>query len=108
MSVPFDATLRTRLVFGPGCVQQAGTLARERGLARAFLVTDAGIVRAGHAEHVEQVLRAAGLAITRYDRVHANPAARDVEDCLEAARAADLDFLVGLGGGSSNAAVTMR
>ena len=50
-SVPmtaFDCTLRTRIVFGRGTVTRLGCLAQECGAGRAFLVTDAGIIAAGH------------------------------------------------------------
>jgi alcohol dehydrogenase len=36
-----------------------------------------------------------------FDRVHENPTTRDVDDCVAVARAAGIDSLIGLGGGSS-------
>ena len=46
----FDATPRTRLVFGPGTVARLGALAQELGSTRALIVTDLGIIHAGHAQ----------------------------------------------------------
>lgn len=98
---PFDHAPRTRLVFGAGSFSQLGTLAAELGARRVLLVTDPGIVKAGYAERAQGLLESAGLAITVFDAVRENPTTDDVDFCRDAARAADVDFLVGLGGGSS-------
>ena len=45
----FDHTPRVRIVFGPGASMRAGQLARDLGGRRVLLVTDPGIVAAGHA-----------------------------------------------------------
>jgi alcohol dehydrogenase len=97
----FDFAPRTRIVFGAGSLEQLGALVRQYGGTRVFLVTDAGIVRAGHVTRAEQALRAAGLWHKVYDRVVENPTTQAVDDCLAAARQAQIDFFVGLGGGSS-------
>ena len=97
----FDSTLRTRLVFGPGCLDRLGELAAGLGGHRVLLVTDPGIVQAGHASRAEALLRAAGLEVAVFDAVRENPTTLDVDRGLEAARAASVDLFVGLGGGSS-------
>lgn len=97
----FDIAGCPRLVFGRGCVARVGELARTLDCKKVLLVTDAGIVKAGHAARVEQSLRAAGFAVTLFSEVHENPTTRDVEACLAVARAAQVDCIVGLGGGSS-------
>lgn len=102
-SVPFafDWHPHTRLIFGPDTLAQVGDVARGLGGRRALLVTDAGIVAAGHASHAADFIKAAGLQVEVYDRVHENPSTGDVAACLEVARRAEIDILVGLGGGSS-------
>jgi alcohol dehydrogenase len=97
----FDVQPRTRLVFGAGTVEKVGALAAELGARRVLVVTDQGLVNAGHAQRVEHSLQQAGLGIVLFDQVHENPTTRDVEDCLKVARAAGIDLFVGLGGGSS-------
>ena len=47
----FDWLPRPRWVFGPGEVGRVGELARELGGQRVLLVTDPGIVAAGHARN---------------------------------------------------------
>src|SRR5688572_12724307 len=97
----FDYQPRTRLVVGAGCLSQLGALARENGARRVLLVTDAGIVQAGHAERALQFLQEAGLQVALFDSGHENPTTRDVNECLQVAKSAEIDFFVGLGGGSS-------
>lgn len=91
----------TRLVVGAGKVEEVGVLARELGANRVLVVTDAGIVKAGHLARVETALKAAGLAVASFTGVEENPDTRVVDAALAAARALDADFLIGLGGGSS-------
>jgi len=98
---PFDFQTRTRLVFGANSVERAGELAREVEGRRVLLVTDPGIVKAGHAERLRQILENAHLSVALFDRVMENPTSRCVEECVAAARSAGIDVLVALGGGSS-------
>jgi alcohol dehydrogenase len=97
----FDFQPRTRLIFGPETLGRVGDLARELGGTRALLVTDRGIVAAGHAARATEFLEAAGLQVTTYDAVRENPTTLDIARCVEAARGAQIDLFVGLGGGSS-------
>ncbi len=97
----FDYQPRTRLVCGADTLDRVGELARELGAARALLVTDAGIVAAGHAARAVTFLEAAGLQVEIYDAVRENPTTADVGRCVGAARAARADLFVGLGGGSA-------
>src|SRR5580658_9790397 len=98
---PFDHQPRTRIVFGIDTAARAGELACETGMKRVLLVTDPGVVAAGHAEQVRHSLERAGVATTLYDKVRENPTTADVDACLAAAREAGIDGIVGLGGGSS-------
>ncbi len=99
--VGFDFVPRTRVVFGRGVVDRLGTLASELGGTRLLLVTDKGLADAGHEKHGQQALESAGLHVTIYDGVHPNPTTDDVERCVSVAREAEVDLIVGLGGGSS-------
>lgn len=98
---PFDYQPRTRVVFGPGKLAELGELARGLSARRALLVTDQGLEKAGHPQRARAYLEAAGIVTTMFDSVHPNPTTEDVERGLAIARAAEIDLLVGLGGGSS-------
>jgi alcohol dehydrogenase len=98
---PFDSNPRTRLVYGPGTLERVGALAKELGATRALVVTDRGIVAAGHVARATTSLEASGVAVVLYEAVRENPTTLDVSRCVEVARAGRVDLLVGLGGGSS-------
>jgi alcohol dehydrogenase len=97
----FDCQPRTRLVFGVNSIQRLGDLARELNASNVLLVTDPGIVLAGHANRVRQILEDAHLKVALFDQVRENPTTLCVENCLEIAKTAEIDTIVGLGGGSA-------
>ncbi len=98
---PFEYDSRTRVIFGQGAVRRLGELTQEIGGRRILLVTDKGLTQAGHAQPAIKSLEAAGLAVAVFDEVTPNPTTDDVDRALEVARREKIDFLVGLGGGSS-------
>ena len=59
MPIGFDFQPRTRVIFAAGAIDRAGELARAIG-TNALLVTDPGIVAAGHVERARRSLDAAG------------------------------------------------
>jgi alcohol dehydrogenase len=97
----FDHQPRTRLIFGVDSLERIGELGRELGFKNVLLVTDPGIVRAGHSERAAKILRAAGLTVSVFDNVEENPTTKCVTECVEAARTAGIDGFVALGGGSA-------
>jgi alcohol dehydrogenase len=97
----FDFRPRTRVMFGPGAVNHVGNLARALPATKVLLVTDSGIVSAGHAARVQQLIEAAGIQVTTFGGVRENPGTTCVQQCVEVARHAEVDALVALGGGSS-------
>jgi alcohol dehydrogenase len=88
-------------VFGVGAIDRLGELVREYGGTRVLVASDPGIVAAGHVDRAEASLSAAGLCVTRFDGVRENPTTEVVDECVAVAREHNVDFLVGLGGGSS-------
>lgn len=97
----FDWQPRTRLIYGAGSLARVGELAAGLGVRRVLLVTDRGIVAAGHAGHAKRTLEQAGLFVAVDDFVRENPTTADVDRCVDIAREAKIDCLIGLGGGSS-------
>ena len=97
----FDYQPRTRIVFGPGSVERAGELGREIGAKKVLLVTDPGIMAAGHGDHVKGFLETAGLVVSVFDKARENPTAASVDECLRVAKSAGVDTIIGLGGGSA-------
>lgn len=93
--------MSTRVVFGPGSLDQVGTLARQLAFTRGLIVSDAGIVRAGFVERAARLLQDAGVHPTVFHDFGANPDTAMVEAGRVVAAAARVDGIVALGGGSS-------
>src|SRR5688572_8931506 len=99
--VPFDFQLRTRIVFGPGKLDTLGELASELGGRRALVVSDPGVIAAGHTPRAIAALEKAGIEPYVFDSVRENPTSDDCEAGLKIACRYDPEIIIGLGGGSS-------
>lgn len=97
----FSFRAATRLVVGPGCINQLGQLATELGGSRILIVSDLGVVAAGHTQTGLDSLHGAGCTTTVFSEFTENPTTRQVEVGAAAAREFQPDLIVGLGGGSS-------
>ena len=97
----FDHNPRARILFGNGALDRLGEVATDLGAKRVLVVTDPGIVAAGHAKRAVQLLEKAGMSVSVFDRVRENPTTACVESCLEVARQSAVEAIVGIGGGSS-------
>ncbi len=100
-SRPFDYQPTTRVVFGAGSIERLGELAAELGGRRVLVVSDPGLVAAGHVGHALRALAALKLDAIVFDAVDENPTTRHVMACAELARKKRIDLLVGVGGGSA-------
>src|SRR3984893_3559332 len=98
---PFDFHTPTRVVFGPGTVDQLGELANELGDTRVLVVTDPGLAAAGHPQRAVASLKAAGLQVFLFDKVEENPTSRHVDLGVQFAQPLDIDLIVSVGGGSA-------
>ena len=96
-----DFQLRTRLIQAPDAIDRLGEIALQFAHSRVLLVSDPGIVEAGHVERGIEALKACGLETQVFDGAHENPSTDDVAAGLEIAQSFGPDLLVGLGGGSS-------
>jgi alcohol dehydrogenase len=98
---PFDFQLRPRIVFGAGTIARLGELAKGYGARRVLIVSDPGVVQAGHFGAGVKSLEQAGITVQSFHEFGENPTTRMVELGIEVARRVQPDLLVGLGGGSS-------
>ncbi|RMF44693.1 MAG: iron-containing alcohol dehydrogenase [Planctomycetota bacterium] len=96
-----DFQHRTRLVFELHGISRLGELARQLGCGRALVVSDAGVVAAGHFQRGVDALRAHDVTVEAFLDVHENPSSDDVDAGVAVARRYRPDLLIGLGGGSS-------
>lgn len=101
MIEPFASRPAPKLVFGPGALRELPCSVREAGGSAVFLVTDTGLVRAGHVARATRLLAEAGIPAEVYDHAHQNPTEADAAACCALAREKRFDCFVALGGGSS-------
>ena len=92
---------QTRIVFGEGQVDCLGELALELTAKRALVVSDPGIISAGHTSRAVDSLTASGIEAKIFDGVEENPTTAHVETGVAFAKEYGPDLIVGVGGGSS-------
>jgi alcohol dehydrogenase len=97
---PFSFELSTRIEYGPGAALKLGDCLEELGAGNILLVTDDGVRDAGLLTPLTEVLASAGIRWQLFDGVAPNPKDDDVENGACAGRAAGVDAVVGVGGGS--------
>jgi alcohol dehydrogenase class IV len=92
----FEFATAGRIIFGAGTLQEIGTIARELG-RHAFVVTGRNPARV---HSLFEQLRAAGIDSTAAP-IAREPTTDDVAGAVNAARAAECDFVIGIGGGAA-------
>ncbi len=86
--------------FGRGAVAALGGIVKELGVTRVLVVSDQGVAATrGYARAVES-LTSAGLAITEFTKVTADPPDTIINEGGAVARAGRIDGIVAIGGGS--------
>jgi alcohol dehydrogenase len=101
MMQPFDFQLPTRIVFGTSKLSELGAVAASLGVKRALVVSDPGIVAAGHTPRGMASLEQSGLTVALFDGVAENPSTKHVDAGLAISKEFRPDAIIGLGGGSS-------
>lgn len=99
---PFEFRTVPSMEVAWGGAQRLGEIVAGRFAARkALLVTDAGLVKAGLTAPIAANLQAAGFSVVIFDKVVADPPESVLFECVDAAKQAGVDIVIGLGGGSS-------
>jgi alcohol dehydrogenase class IV len=90
----------TEIRFGAGRLVELGEVVKQHG-CRALLVSGQGLAYRQGLEVALQSLQSAGVEVTHYDKVTANPTLEAIQQGAELARACACDVIVAAGGGSS-------
>lgn len=86
---------------GKGAINEiAGEIAR-RGFKKAFICSDPDLVKFGITAKVTDLLDEAGIPWSLYSEIKPSPTIKNVQDGVEAFKAAGADVIVTIGGGSS-------
>lgn len=92
----------TKVVFGCGAVEGLGSLVKEMGdYGKALVVTDRALARHRVVKGAVESLVQAGVRCEVFGEVEPNPADTTVQQGADVARAAAVDVIVAVGGGSS-------
>ncbi|MFP5429832.1 MAG: iron-containing alcohol dehydrogenase [Gammaproteobacteria bacterium] len=97
----FEFATTPRVILRPGAMIRPSDWVSSLPGKRVFVITDPGLVKAGVIAPVVAALGQAGMSVTLYSDVEADPPEARVMATVDAARAAGAEVVIGLGGGSS-------
>jgi len=86
--------------FGAGAINYIPDIALTRGYKKAFIVTDASLVKFGVVAKVTDLLNRHNLKYSCFDEVKPNPTIENVHYGIEAYKRAEADYIIAIGGGS--------
>ncbi len=93
--------LNTISYHGQGAIKEIPGEIQRRGYKKVFVCSDPDLVKFGVTKKVTDLLDEAGIAWSLYDEVKPNPTIQNVQDGVEAFKAAEADCIVTVGGGSA-------
>ena len=98
---PFTFNTTKSIVSGVGALKRLGEICQNLHISRPLVVTDQGIVSIGLLEKLAQVLDDAAIEYCCFSDIVADPPEAIVLAALAQAKEADIDGVIGFGGGSS-------
>ncbi|WP_195853442.1 lactaldehyde reductase [Aerococcus urinae] len=93
--------LNERSYFGPGAIQHIPEEFRGKGLTKAAVITDRGLVDAGVVRKVTDLLDENDIPYDVFDQVEANPSVNTVKAGVDFVKESGADCIIAIGGGSS-------
>ena len=91
----------SNILFEPGASRKLDELVGTYGARRVMLVTDKGVRNAGLTRAAEASLAAAGIKLSVFDEVVADPPSQVVEAAVAVCRADQVELVLSIGGGSA-------
>jgi len=98
---PFVFNTSKSIQFGAGGLAKLGEIVRGQIGARIMLVTDPGMMATGIVDRALDSLKLAGVSVELFNEVAADPPESVILTAVDKAVGANIDGVVGLGGGSS-------
>ena len=98
---PFNFNTSASIRFGAGLLAQLGEMVVNEIGTRVLLVTDPGMMATGIVDKALASLKCAGVEVTLYQDVKADPPESTVNLCAQMAIECKAQGVIGLGGGSS-------
>ena len=99
----FQYYMPTRIIFGPDTLEQLGdTPHLPKGSKAMVVIGESGIMlKLGYLSRVQGLLSKQGVQTIVYDKICPNPESNFVDEAAAICRENDVDYVVGLGGGST-------
>ena len=88
------------IIFGCGSLSQIGESALRLGATKVFVVSDAGVIKAGWVDIAIDYLRQAGLESETFSALTTNPKDNEVDEGLAQYLQSGCDAIIAVGGGS--------
>jgi alcohol dehydrogenase class IV len=89
------------ILFEAGAVRKIADLVSQYGAGRVLLVTDKGVRTAGLTKDAEAGMAAAGMSVTLFEDVVADPPSHVIESAAALCRDRQIELVVSIGGGSA-------
>ena len=86
---------------GAGAISAIPTEIKARGFKKVFVATDPDLIKFGISKKVTDLLDAEGIEYSVFSDIKPNPTIENVQNGVEAFKAASADCIVAIGGGSS-------
>ncbi len=86
---------------GSGAIQEIVNEAKSRAFKKAFVCSDPDLIKFGVTGKVTDLLEKADLDYAIYSDIKANPTIENVQNGVAAFKAAQADYIIAIGGGSS-------
>ena len=86
---------------GAGAIAEIVTEAKSHGFKKAFVCSDADLIKFGITKKVTDLLEQNGLAYEIFSDIKPNPTIENVQSGVAAFKAAEADYIITIGGGSS-------
>ena len=98
---PFTFQAPSNILFEAGASKKVAELVKGYGARHVLLVTDKGVRAAGLTRSAEAAVAEAGIALTVFDDVVADPPSHIIEAAADLCRGQGVDVVVSIGGGSA-------
>ncbi|WP_448523962.1 iron-containing alcohol dehydrogenase [Pseudothermotoga sp.] len=97
----FESYLPTRIVFGVGAIEKLPKLVRDLGKKTMIVTGRKSTKVTGLLDRVKAMLEKVGIEVLVFDKIQPNPISDHVDEAAKVAVEQNVEFIIGLGGGSA-------
>jgi len=101
MNIQTFSFLAPQVVFGVKSAENIGEHITRMGSKHVLLISDRGLEKAGLVDQLSGWIRRANVAVTTYTDIEPEPSVHSARSCVQFAREAGCDLVIGMGGGSA-------